>query len=201
MARTRKSTLDSFHDATQSLKRYRRAELQSEAGRNLIATLYEDPLPNNHVLNVMLRPNTTFLIGRKGTGKSTIFQRTQYELRKNSFSAYQSAYLDIKTVYESSEINRGLLEDVRASGASISEDSLERLLRFKAFVGDLIGGIIDELRPSLRNRKLFRELESLLQEARAGGNFVSSSESDRLMSEKNRPARRSRRVERRPEPT
>ena len=30
----------------------------------------------------MLRPNTTFVIGRKGTGKSTVFQRAQHEIRK-----------------------------------------------------------------------------------------------------------------------
>jgi hypothetical protein len=172
MPRRRKSTLDSFHDATQSLKRYQRAELRSDTGENLIATLYEDPLPNNHVLNVMLRPNTTFLIGRKGTGKSTVFQRTQHELSKRAFKTYLSAYLDIKTVYESSEIDRGLLEEIKASGAAISEDSLKRLLRFKAFVGDLISGIIVDLRPSFRNRKLYRELESLLEDARAGDNFV-----------------------------
>jgi hypothetical protein len=173
MPRRRKTTLDSFHDATQSLKRYQRAELRSETGENLIATLYEDPLPNNHVLNVMLRPNTTFLIGRKGSGKSTVFQRTQHELRsKKAFRTYLSAYLDIKTVYESSEIDQGLLEEIKASAATISEDALKRLLRFKAFVGDLIGGIIADLRPTLRNRKLFRELESLLEEAKAGDNFV-----------------------------
>ena len=169
----RKPTLASFHDATQSLKRYRRAELRSDEGKNIIAVLYEDPLPNNHVLDVMLRPNTTFLIGRKGTGKSTVFQRTQYELRNNrKFKAYVSAYLDIKTVWESSVMDRGLRDEVRASGVAIPESSLETLLRYKAFVGDLILGIIAELRKTFRNRKLLRDLETLLKDAKTGDKFV-----------------------------
>jgi hypothetical protein len=169
----RRSALASFHDATQSLKRYRRAELQTDAGKNLIDKLYEDPLPNNHVLDVMLRPNTTFLIGRKGTGKSTVFQRTQYELRKNrEFKTYLSAYLDIKTVWESSVMDRGLRDEVRQSGIAISELSLGALLRYKAFVGDLITDITNELRPGLRNRKVLHDLDALLKEAKAGDKFV-----------------------------
>lgn len=96
-----KKQLSSFEEAAQSLKRYRRAELINEAsGASLIAELYVDPLPNDHIVQTMLKANTTFLIGRKGTGKSTIFQRVQHELRKRP--NYTSAYIDIKTVYESS---------------------------------------------------------------------------------------------------
>jgi predicted AAA+ superfamily ATPase len=80
-----KSQLDGFHNAAQSLKLYRRAELQNDAnGMHLIEELYVDPLPNNHILETMMKANTTFLIGRKGTGKSTVFQRSQHELRKKS---------------------------------------------------------------------------------------------------------------------
>lgn len=86
MASTRWTTqhLNGFHAAAQSLKLYRRAELQNDSdGASLIETLYVDPLPHDHVLQTMLKPNTTFLTGRKGTGKSTIFQRVQHELREN----------------------------------------------------------------------------------------------------------------------
>lgn len=75
--------LNGFHETAQPLKLYRRAELQNETdGTPLIEELYVDPLPNNHILQTMMKANTTFLIGRKGTGKSTIFQRAQHELRK-----------------------------------------------------------------------------------------------------------------------
>jgi hypothetical protein len=169
----RKASLASFHNAAQSLKRYRRADLENKEGTNIIARLYEDPLPNNHVLDVMLRPNTTFLIGRKGTGKSTVFQRTQYELRRNKeYKTYLSAYLDIKTVWETSVLDRALRDEVRKSGVVISEASLERLLRFKSFVGDLIIAIIDELKERLKNRKLFRDLDALLEDAKTGDKFM-----------------------------
>jgi len=66
-----------FLDAVNTLKLYRRAELVDEEGQRLVTDLYVDPLPDDHVLKTVLRPNTTFLIGRKGAGKSTIFQRAQ----------------------------------------------------------------------------------------------------------------------------
>jgi len=88
-----KKQLDSFQEAAQSLKLYRRADLHNEVnGASIIEELYVDPLPNDHILQTMIKANTTFLIGRKGTGKSTIFQRVQHELRKRS--NYTSAYIE-----------------------------------------------------------------------------------------------------------
>jgi ABC-type multidrug transport system fused ATPase/permease subunit len=75
--------LGAFRDMAQSLKLYRRADIPGESGESLIEALYVDPLPNDHVLNTILKPNTTFIVGRKGTGKSTVFLRAQHELRKN----------------------------------------------------------------------------------------------------------------------
>src|SRR3982751_1629295 len=89
-----------FLEAVNSLKLYRRAELVDEKGRALIQDLYIDPLPNDHILKTVLHTNSTFLIGRKGTGKSTIFQRAQSELDKNKNITW--AYIDIKSLYESS---------------------------------------------------------------------------------------------------
>jgi hypothetical protein len=90
-----------FFDAVESLKKYRRADLIDEDGRNLLEQLYTDLLPNDHILKKSLKDNTTFLIGRKGTGKSTIFLRLEQELRKKR--NYLSCYLDVKTIFESSQ--------------------------------------------------------------------------------------------------
>jgi hypothetical protein len=106
--------LKGFADAAQSLKLYRRAELLDQKDRPLIEQLYVDPLPENAVLAAMLRSNTTFVIGRKGTGKSTVFQRAQHEIRKEKRAV--SAYVDIKTVFESANVDPGLL--AKASGAN-----------------------------------------------------------------------------------
>ena len=73
---------DGFFEAVESMKKYRRADLIDEKGRSLLEKLYTDLLPNELVLKKALLNNTTFFIGRKGTGKSTIFLRLEQELRK-----------------------------------------------------------------------------------------------------------------------
>lgn len=82
--------LDKFSKIAESLRAYRRAELkdfESELGAKPVEQLYVDPLPGDAVLKSVLSSNTTFLLGRKGTGKSTVFAKAQSELRdqKKSF--------------------------------------------------------------------------------------------------------------------
>lgn len=86
--------------AIESLKKYRRADLIDDKGKNLLENLYTDLLPDEHILKKSLQDNTTFLIGRKGTGKSTIFLRIEQEFRKKK--GYMPCYLDVKTLFESS---------------------------------------------------------------------------------------------------
>lgn len=92
--------IDNFLQAVESLKKYRRADLIDEEGENLLEQLYTDTLPNDYILNKSLLDNTTFLIGRKGTCKSTIFLKMEIELRKKK--SYLPCYIDVKTIYESS---------------------------------------------------------------------------------------------------
>lgn len=78
--------INKFSKIAESLRQYRRAELkefQDELGGNPLDILYVDPLPSDAVLNSVLSSNSTFLLGRKGTGKSTVFARAQSELRKD----------------------------------------------------------------------------------------------------------------------
>src|SRR5256885_17239297 len=92
---------NNFFAAVDSLKKYRRAELIDEKGNDILENLYTDLLPNDHVLKTCLKDNTTFLIGRKGTGKSTIFQKLEKEYRKKA--NHISCYIDVKTVFEQSK--------------------------------------------------------------------------------------------------
>lgn len=63
-----------FMQVAESLKKYRRAELMdSDSGKDILDQLYVDLLPGDLVLEKCLLDNTTFLVGRRGTGKSTIF--------------------------------------------------------------------------------------------------------------------------------
>jgi hypothetical protein len=97
----------------------------------------------------MMRPNTTFLTGRKGTGKSTVFQRAQHEIRKRKHAV--SAYIDIKTVYESAEVDPVLLQKVTAENGALPDSEIRRLLLY-----DFIREILLEVR---------RELQKQLDEA------------------------------------
>lgn len=74
--------IETFSQAVESLKKYRRADIIDEDGKNLLDVLYTDLLPNDYILKKCLYDNTTFLIGRKGTGKSTIFLKMEMDLRK-----------------------------------------------------------------------------------------------------------------------
>ncbi|UYW01894.1 hypothetical protein K5I29_02970 [Flavobacterium agricola] len=61
--------LNGFFDAVESLKKYRRADLEDDRGRNILKELYTDLLPNDYILKKSLKENTTFLIGRKGVNR------------------------------------------------------------------------------------------------------------------------------------
>ena len=51
-------------------------------------TLYVDPLHGEAVLNTMLSSSTTFISGRKGTGKSTVFAKAQSGMTEKAKSVY-----------------------------------------------------------------------------------------------------------------
>lgn len=164
---------DGFLQAVNTMKLYRRAELVDEVGAKMVADLYVDPLPSEHVLQTVLRPNTTFVIGRKGTGKSTIFQRAQESLTESRTTTW--AYIDIKTLYESStsEVVGTLPGNVTSS---LPTTSIQKLIVFRNFVLELIREIKKQLELRLNSTlwnqakdfftgtttELFEELDGLL---------------------------------------
>lgn len=87
---------DAFLNLVESLRKHQRADL-FEGDENLIEALYTDPFSNDFVLKTMLHNQTTLLIGRKGTGKSTIINRFQHEIRKSRDKI--SLYIDVKSIY------------------------------------------------------------------------------------------------------
>lgn len=92
---------EKFARVAESLRQYRRAELldfEEDIGEKPIDLIYVDPLPDNSVLNSVLSGNTTFVLGRKGTGKSTLFAKAQSILRDRGKTI--SVYLDVKTLHE-----------------------------------------------------------------------------------------------------
>ena len=93
-----------------------------------------------------MKPHTAFLVGRKGTGKSTIFQRVQYEILEEKNKT--SSYIDIKTIYESSQINTSLLNKLEEMYHGFDRLQLEKALLYRAFIRELI----TEIKKSIKER-------------------------------------------------
>ena len=71
-----------FLEVAESLKKYRRADLVDQNGESILDELYVDLLDGNIILKRCLLDNTTFLVGRKGTGKPTLFLKLESKYRK-----------------------------------------------------------------------------------------------------------------------
>lgn len=130
-----------FMQVAESLKKYRRAELMdSDSGKDILDQLYVDLLPGDLVLEKCLLDNTTFLVGRRGTGKSTIFLKMEYEYRKKK--THFPCYVDVKTVFESSRaqsINQKYLEEY------LEPDELSRYLMSRTFIQNVLEDIYNEI--------------------------------------------------------
>jgi predicted transcriptional regulator len=132
--------MNGFFEAVESLKKYRRADLIDEKGRNLLKELYTDLLPNDFILQKSLKENTTFLIGRKGTGKSTIFLRLEQELREKK--GYLPCYLDVKTIYEASQTRLSKISEIENL---LPADIVEKYLIERSFIQSILSAIIAEV--------------------------------------------------------
>ncbi|HGN0869375.1 hypothetical protein JK221_11290 [Providencia sp. JGM172] len=139
---------DKFLELTDSLSKYRRATIENSNGENIVESLYVDPLENDLILKSMLKNNTTLLIGRKGTGKSTIINRFQHEIRKSSDRI--SLYVDVKSLFEQtkkSNLNSNNLE------LSLSVENKERLDLYVFFIDKIIEEIKNEIKSSVFKNK------------------------------------------------
>jgi len=131
---------DSFYRAADSLKRFKRAEIKDEQERSLIETLYTDLLPENQVFKMILSDNTTFLVGRKGTGKSTIILRLESEYRKKD--DYLPCYIDTKTVFESTKSEYQNIDYLKGR---IPEEALGKYLVERSFIQSILKAVLKEL--------------------------------------------------------
>jgi predicted transcriptional regulator len=151
---------DYFFSAIESLKKYRRADLLDEKGRNLLEILYTDLLPSEHILKKSIKENTTFLIGRKGTGKSTIFLRIEQELRKKD--TFLPCYLDVKTIFESAQteyLNFDYLSDY------LPEKTIRKYLIERSFLQSILKRIAEEI--DLRYDSWYEKLKQVLGKTKA----------------------------------
>ena len=94
---------DRFLEFAESLKLVRKTRIEDFVNDKTIDDIYTDLLPNNGVISRLNLPRTTILVGRKGTGKSTIFQKSQKDLVSNKKCI--SIYIDVKSLYDNSSPN------------------------------------------------------------------------------------------------
>ena len=145
------STKDKFLDMVDSLKRHQRAELLNENQENIIEQLYTDPLEADFILKSMFHPRTTLLIGRKGTGKSTIIGRFQHEIRKTDDQL--SLYLDVKTIYDQSI---GSVPNIKGDQNILSEKEIQKYELYKHFLKNVLIEIQKEIKKNVFTNRIIK---------------------------------------------
>lgn len=139
-------TMDQFKflKIAESLRQYRRSDLrdyEADLGATPVDRLYVDPLAGDAILHSVLSNNTTFLLGRKGTGKSTIFAKAQSVLRQDRSKI--SIYIDVKSVYDILESQAAPEFSEGAQGIS-SPVFRSHMLR-KVMLGQVISQLLTEI--------------------------------------------------------
>lgn len=120
-----------FLEFTESLKLNQKAEIFDKNGKTLIDNIYTDLFPENAINDKVNLANSTIIIGRKGTGKSTIFQKSINDQisNKNVFPLY----LDVKTIYDRATPTLKYDNDIY-----ISKDEVTKFLLYKNFLKEII---------------------------------------------------------------
>ncbi|MGG0940762.1 winged helix-turn-helix domain-containing protein [Bacillus subtilis] len=140
----------SFFEMVDSLKKSRRADLSDiNSDDKIIEKLYSDPLHNQLVFSTCMKPNTSILVGRKGTGKSTVIARLQHEIRKTNDKL--SLYIDVKNVYEQSKT---FTYNVNEYKGMMESDDLQRYLVAKSFLSLILKQIKEEVKTNSIRFKL-----------------------------------------------
>ncbi|BAQ74027.1 regulatory protein MarR [Pseudomonas sp. Os17] len=143
-----------FAKIAESLRQYRRAELkdfENEVGERPVDQLYVDPLPGDAVLTSILSGNTTFLLGRKGTGKSTVFAKAQSTLReKNNII---SVYLDVKSICD--VLTLAEISEKNAEDSGISIPAYKAHLLRKTMLAKVISELLKEVSEACESMSLW----------------------------------------------
>jgi len=152
--------LEKFSKIAESLRAYRRAELkdfETELGSKPVDQLYVDPLPGEAVLKSVMSSNTTFLLGRKGTGKSTVFAKAQSQLREQK--KVISAYIDVKSLYD--VLSESGIPDIELENLGISVTTYRSHMLRKIMLGKVIADLLNEISKNCDNLTLLARWRGL----------------------------------------
>ncbi|EAX9749293.1 helix-turn-helix transcriptional regulator [Salmonella enterica] len=147
---------DLFFEMAESLKLYRRAEIKPRASSSTkpIDDLYVDPLNGNATLKTVLSDNTVFLLGRKGTGKSTIFSKAESELSKSNDVI--SVYIDVKSLYDVISVNG--YSDTASIDKEVSVDVYRMHQARREILDQILSALITSFRDKLDKISLLDRL-------------------------------------------
>ena len=167
-----------FSKAAESLRQYRRAELkdfESDLGTRPIDQLYVDPLPSEAILTSILSSNTTFLLGRKGTGKSTVFAKAQSILREKRDII--SVYIDVKSI--SDILSTADLTEELTGEHGISQLTYRSHILRKKMLGKIVSELLKEVEEACESLTIWdrwtgqkKQYQELLENLRSLGHRV-----------------------------
>ena len=100
-------------------------------------------------------PRTTILVGRKGTGKSTIFRKSIKDTDKDK--RIISIYIDVKTLYDNYTPTISV-----ASETTVSSEELIKYFIYKSFINEIIIETKDKLEKKL-DRTFIKEVLGLTE--------------------------------------
>lgn len=146
-----------FQQVAESLRQYRRAELkdfENEIGKDPVSKIYVDPLPGDAILNTILSGNTTFLLGRKGTGKSTVFSKAQLLMKEKENII--PIYLDVKSLYDMIP-NQQTSEEL-IKNEEISEGTLRAHILRKSMLGQVISSLLSEIEETCEKMSVWKKI-------------------------------------------
>lgn len=154
-----------FRKAVETLKLYHRINNSDFAidganeRNNHIDNLYVDLLPSHGVYSQMASPRTTFIVGRRGTGKSTIFAYSQSQIHKVKEDL--SVYINAKAVHESSKVENIGIDLTDLSGV-LNDSELRRLLLIRNFLKTFKQSLIEELKKE--NNGFFEKINNYFRD-------------------------------------
>jgi hypothetical protein len=141
-----------FRDFAESLKLVRNANLEDPStGENLIDNLYTDLLPNNGIIDKVNLAKTTIIVGRKGTGKSTIFQKSINAIQQKDET--MCIYIDVKSLVE----NTSIPPIYHSESAVVSHEDLRRYLTYVEFLRIIINKTKEKINEKLSSLSLFEK--------------------------------------------
>ncbi len=144
---------NAFMEFVDSLKLVRKANLEdASTGESLIDRLYTDLLPNQGIINKLNLPTTTIVSGRKGTGKSTIFQKSINEVitKENVLCIY----IDVKSLVD----NTPLPQTYDNDPSILSRDEIRKYLTYVEFLKIIITETRRKIQDKLSSKTLFEIL-------------------------------------------